>query len=446
MGGTHTVTGNDNSVCYSCHTSGTGAYSGKTIFEVTKHFTVAASSVALTRYPDASYLTGACGGCHNPHGQAGTTDYRRASANNLCTNCHDDAALTPKPTSYSYQGVTSYTPTEHGSSANTYNIWPDPADTGASVGTGGATSGQCINCHNPHGKSYPSLTIKKEENLCYGGSGASGSCHASVNGSVSGINIYSQFSASSDPLSRHSLTDSEQSSGGSKVECKNCHNPHIASATQKIADPESKGSSYTSTMTDPKDGQTTLNYVGFCNRCHDNVPPEGVVLPLSIINIKSNYESNPPDDIPGGIDETGDWHGVKTGTGWGGTLQAPYSRGLSALLCSDCHESHGSSNIYHFKETVNGKTGISVTDSSGKGADALCTACHSTDNHDGCVTGDCHAQDPVPPTVTPPGTQTPCFYCHSHQGIENWPYPEPGHVLETGCEHCHQDWYPYDWQ
>ncbi len=442
LGVSHPVTDNDNTVCYACHAAGTGAFSGQTAFEATKHFTAESSGQAITRYPDASYPSGMCGGCHNPHGQAGTTDYTRASANTLCTNCHDDAALPPKPAGYSYQEETTFTGTEHGSSANPYNIWPDPADTGASVGTGGSVSGQCINCHNPHGKSYSYLTLAKEENLCYGGSGASGGCHASINGSVSGINIYSQFSAASDPLSRHSLSDSEQSTGGSKVECANCHNPHMVNATNKATDPDNKSSAYTATMTDPKDGSNVFNYVGFCDKCHDGTPPEGVTLPPGTINIKSNYESDPPENIPGGINETGDWHGIKAGTGWGGTILAPYSRGMAALVCTDCHESHGSSNVYHFKDTVNGKTGISLTDSSGKGADQLCTACHSSTYHDSCITADCHVTDPVPP-ILPAGAQ-PCFYCHNHSGIENWPDPGIPHVTETGCEHCHQLWYPYN--
>ncbi len=386
-----------------------------------------------------------CGNCHNPHGVAGASDYTRASGNTLCTNCHDDSALPSKPQKYSYQGYTSYSSAEHGSGINSYNIWPNANETGAGIGSGGATSGQCINCHNPHGKAAKQ-TNAEGENLCYGGSGTSGGCHTADTGSSTGRNIYNEFTASSDSAAHHSLDDTEQSSGGSKVECVNCHNSHLNTATNMVANPDDKSLLYTLTMTDPKDGSTVLNYVGFCDKCHNGFPPEGVTVPGTMINVKKNYESDPPDVILGGIDETGDWHGVKSGTGWGGTLQAPYSRGMAALVCTDCHESHGSSNIYHFKETVNGKTGISVTDISGKGADALCTACHSTDYHQGCLTYDCHSVDPVPPTVTPPGTQTPCFYCHNHEGIKNWPYPQSGHVLETGCEHCHQYWYPYDSQ
>jgi predicted CXXCH cytochrome family protein len=437
----HIVIGNDNTLCGACHSAADNAYMGLASFQASKHFQTGSSNLALTSYPDASYSYGMCGNCHNPHGVAGTTDYARAAGNALCASCHDDSALPVKPQNYSYQGATTFGATQHGSTSNAYNVWPTPNDTGAGIGTGGSTSGQCINCHNPHGK-FTKETLAEGENLCYGG--ASGGCHASTTGSSQGRNIYQEFAGSSDRLSRHSLTDTEQSAGGSKLECTNCHNSHLNTATNKVINPENKSLLYTATMTDPKSGLPVMNYVGFCDKCHNGFPPSGVTMPSTMLEIKLNYESNPPDQIAGGIDETGDWHGVKSGTGWGGSLLAPYSRGMAALVCMDCHESHGSSNVYHFKTTVNGKTGISVTDALGRGADSFCTACHSGERHAGCLGAQCHSGDPVPPDSSPPGNPTPCFQCHSHGGIKNWPYPSDVPGEDEGCTHCHNDWYPYN--
>ena len=135
-----------------------------------------------------------------------------------------------------------------------------------------------------------------------------------------------------------------------------------------------------------------------------------------------------------------------TPTGFGGTLIAPYARGQGNLPCEACHDDHASTTNYLFAATVNGKAipsgSISID---GVGAEVLCSACHQGNNHQGCLSSNCHAPlhswgyatshttDPAPPGSA-------CFYCHGHEGLTaNWTTPWPLTDPSSGnwCSHCH---------
>lgn len=277
----HQITGNDNSVCYSCHENGflNSAYSGKPNFDTTKHSSEHFSDKALVRWPDKNFAYGMCGNCHDPHGvkdpanpAKGIPDYRNASSNNLCFTCHDDSKATAKPLGYSYQGQSLFNAAEHGSSINEYTKWPNSADTGQTIPTSGggegSKAGECTNCHNPHGKddglggTTPKLTLDVEEMLCYGG--GIGGCHSTETGSQNGINIFNRFNESLSGgtvyLNRHNVNSTEQADSApgapgnqpSKVECTNCHNSHINNRNNKIADPDAIGNYFNETKDDSK--------------------------------------------------------------------------------------------------------------------------------------------------------------------------------------------------
>ena len=132
---------------------------------------------------------------------------------------------------------------------------------------------------------------------------------------------------------------------------------------------------------------------------------------------------------------TGDFHGSRAGTGWGGTLKAPYVRGQAALPCVTCHDAHASTNAFLFAPKVNGVTvPASVIDRAGVGAENLCASCHQGQRHQGCV--DCHGVDPAP-------AGNACFSCHGHEGIVNFEFPDyggdPHPGSASGCGHCHSD-------
>lgn len=246
------ISGNDNSICFSCHTLAVGAYSGQIMYQGIKHSTVVTSSIANTTWPVGGYEPGYCLNCHNPHGTA-ATDYRRALDNDLCVTCHDDAGKTIPPT-YSYKGIADYDLTPHASESNLATIWPFSVETGSGVGTGGSTAGQCINCHNPHGQDaggaapFPKLTMRSEENLCFGG--GTTACHASAGGSINSINIYERFTANADNRAHHNISDADQAAAVSKVECLDCHDSHTNTVAYMSSDPDDRTNNFTTKVND----------------------------------------------------------------------------------------------------------------------------------------------------------------------------------------------------
>jgi hypothetical protein len=133
-----------------------------------------------------------------------------------------------------------------------------------------------------------------------------------------------------------------------------------------------------------------------------------------------------------------DFHAGVASAGFGGGLKVPYQRG-QAVPCTACHASHGSSNLYHVPGTVNGSSGVSVTN--GPSAENLCRACHSgtvTDWHNGCggpgtchytmAHGTDHGADPGTPT-----SGSNCLGCHGHGKSWRHNYVDP-----SGCD-CHGD-------
>jgi len=153
----------------------------------------------------------------------------------------------------------------------------------------------------------------------------------------------------------------------------------------------------------------------YCNKCHDNAPPAGVVMGATR-NILASY--------------AGDYHGGLAGTDDAGTtIKAPYVRGNSALSCADCHDVHGSQNAYHLRENLNGQTGLNVPSmtvadkyDTSKNAAILtyCQSCHAgtLDNFHMAKCLYCHrdpgAHDSAPPTAG--DFSRACTYCHTHGG------------------------------
>lgn len=146
-----------------------------------------------------------------------------------------------------------------------------------------------------------------------------------------------------------------------------------------------------------------------------------------------------PPYLPGWTSATGDFHGARVGTGFGGTLRFPYERGQGALACGECHDSHSSENAFLFRASVNGTVvNGGLIDRAGVGGEALCEACHEGPRHQYCQ--GCHGVDPA-------GPGSACFYCHGHEGIRNIVVPYGFHKTGTGCAHCHEPgWYkPLDY-
>ncbi len=117
------VTGNNNTLCYGCHTDGIRNYKGAAVYNPTKHGSTLTSTVALTVYPGTSYAPTLCLNCHEPHGKTGLADYRRGGDNDLCVKCHDAPSVI-RPANYSYRSISTYNSIPHSTAAG-------PTQTGA---------------------------------------------------------------------------------------------------------------------------------------------------------------------------------------------------------------------------------------------------------------------------------------------------------------------------
>jgi len=226
--------------------------------------------------------------------------------------------------------------------------------------------GETFGCHSTgHGSAKQNLLapadasqapvagdpLREEEGMCY-------TCH-DANGPAS-TDLESQFASAY----RHNVSSLDQQDG-SRVECTQCHEPHTATATARLAGPDS-GAVWTGTDRD------------FCLACHDGNPPAGV--------------SFPADSAGTGYDKSafmGSRHAAKTG----------------AEGCRACHEEHGSPNLAMLKAQY------ITTDynpySTGDGDYAACWQCH---DENATIEQDNAFKNLHRKHVK--GERSPCFLCH----------------------------------
>ena len=240
--------------------------------------------------------------------------------------------------------------------------------------------------------------------------------------------------------------------GDSHNPCDACHNPHLArrnwstpndptlTAISRPSDHESlwgddtgsermsyysyqapycSGTSYEPGGSGAGDGSDMPNYVTYCQDCHYNF---------------SSYAPTGLNNTPKNIDwtSTGDKHGGRDMAG-ALSIKAPYgSSGGYVLSCTDCHEPHGSSNVYLIRRRVNG--GDFSIGTGTKDLGYLCRRCHKDDAdftgnssyvnrweyvHHSSASGDppysesrcgsCHGR---------PWGPINCFDCHYHGAVD----------------------------
>lgn len=197
----------------------------------------------------------------------------------------------------------------------------------------------CYDCHgNGHGSTKISLlnpwnatpdgsaadSLREEERFCY-------LCH---DGSVAAADVQSVFSLTS----HHNVSSLEQGDG-SKVECINCHNPHMNNNSSLVSNPDNTLQLWAGSDTD------------FCLACHDGAPPTSVSFPATFNGTGYNKAaySNSAHDI---------------GTN--------FTSGLGARGCLHCHDQHGSVNASLLQDQyrLTHHTSYASTDYN------LCWSCH----------------------------------------------------------------------
>ncbi len=288
------------------------------------------------------------------------------------------------------------------------------------------TDGFCFACHNVTG-TYQNPPFNNYNYSYRAGGYTAITCPVSILSAFSFINETGSpvFNCSSAVGTSHKLTDIQTFIAGKwgytadSNPCAACHNPHSAQR-----DPHTSGSRgwpvslpslhdsqdnnawglwgdvaaerinnytssyqapyrYNSTVTYEPDGSTTqdgsnlTDYVTFCTDCHNT--------------INTIYSTTLGRNL-----RTIDWNNEKHGKGNAdGSLcgDAPYPSGTSGLgkvlSCTDCHEPHGSPNVFLTREEVNGGAlagsigAFSTTD-----WQYLCDRCHNDDQE---INGGCQA-------------------------------------------------------
>lgn len=276
-----------------------------------------------------------------------------------------------------------------------------PGGTNPTTGTvvrGNGTTSCTVACHFPLGAEQQTVTWNTLGPL------ACSACHSNV------------APASQTYRSAHAIAQVDPTANRSA--CQSCHDTSLHTSGHVRID---VGTGIVDASTsDP----VQLNAI--CQGCHGG-------------NGRTISGQTPP-VLPGWGSSTGDFHGARAGTGFGGTLAAPYKVGQGPLACTECHDAHASQNAFLFASTAGGVPVVPATiDRAGVGAEMLCANCHLGDRHAGCTTSACHTSDPVP-------AGKPCFFCHGHEGIVNFTLPTwDNHPNGTGnyCGHCHSaGWFP----
>jgi hypothetical protein len=293
-------------------------------------------------------------------------------------------------------------------------LGPNPETAATSPEFSEQREGLCFNCHDADGPASSDIQVLFPAAPGYRTTGAGG---ALVN-------------------QRHDILYDDQQWSGGVVTCKDCHSPHVDSATDPVGDPDtglplatySPSNSYNedgisfdywaaSSDQDPVNPAgavggpyTEPDYIQFCLACHDGTTPAGVTMPADMVNIADDYRSRQHGNGEGST-------GSRIGKGnlkvpW--TTQAEYDAGddpantYAAINCTTCHSAHGTGNIFSLRESItvggvqmslggqpgsefesfNGQTSYTLpTINSGAQAQleygAWCTFCHNMSSHAG---------------------------------------------------------------
>lgn len=365
----------------------------------------------FTNASEAQKLEAFCLACHDADGAAGTAPFSDAIMPPVI-----DAALWTGSSHYAGNGngpITCFGDgqfgchnTGHGSNKVTMLA---PGDATASASTNDPFAEEeefCFQCHNAVGPSGFDLETAFAQPINWVDQ-------------ATGLNDNPNLN------DRHDVQLEAQLVSGAKIECTDCHNPHVAtSARPYILDP------------DPTDGRVpgtgavfagTDEWSEFCMDCHDGSLPAGVFDHTSptIVDIRTTWA----DDGMGGRDSSGTVL-MKEGTGWRAASDAGGGTNL-ILACWTCHSPHpvmdtsyGNTNHFSAVDTVYDFDGVTPLPGwfariSGSWQDTLDYDLSSnaggadpvTDGGTFCNT--CHDR-------TSMVTKDNCYSCHHHGDGGRW--------------------------
>jgi predicted CXXCH cytochrome family protein len=420
--------------CISCHSSTQGGAPPNDRRAVVTEFSLASTHVEFTSLVDED-----CTVCHqqssitpshnhqdgfltlwdtdnhsnsgfqlNDHSDPLTTSSEAAKLNNFCLTCHDSngaqAELNPAaPFSGSIAPVdiaTNWPPSSHATSP--VSCLGD----GAFGCHGGGHGGEKLNLLAPASPAAtPTNFSEEEEGFCY-------NCH---DGSPASTNIQSEFAKTY----HHPVVNSQQS-GGRKVECTSCHNPHQATASLGAPGPRTTPRP----ATGPLEGVDGINTSGtavspaayeyeVCYKCHETgTAPTQRQYPQTNVRLEFNGTKS-------------SYHPVTTNNA-SASSQPSLINGWannSIMACSDCHNNnsgpatggagpngpHGSS----FPRLLERRYDTADNTSYNVANYASCFKCHSSSSilSESSLFGDHNKHISE--------KQTPCNICHDPHASDN---------------------------
>ncbi|MEN8113308.1 MAG: cytochrome c3 family protein [Actinomycetota bacterium] len=330
--------------CYQCH-DGTGA---STDIRGAFGESVIGASTKTSFHPVPTDSL-ACGDCHTPHKLAaeytkllrvwdgGAWNYSEAASpigNDYCYACHGSTSTYPDPLGdqAAFQG-------------GVHNLHGGFPESGSEV--------QCVLCHDPHGSDHADLS--NQEDTCF-------ACHSTATPNTNpdypftDTNVEYAFTAAANDygstfrIYHHPIETTEQDGGSRQIECASCHNSHVvdrdySGSTSKLSNPGDTRLDWIVTWTDPT-YRTRGDINDFCVACHQEPTATapfsaGTWVPYDVRLVNDSGINN---------------GGGKPHDGFRADAYAGQAHG--ELACTACHDPHGSSNAYMFRERVIASGGV----------------------------------------------------------------------------------------
>lgn len=216
-GGTIAAPPSDNRLCYSCHTDAQGPLFPRALFEQGAHgpfWSQQSRTPYLRKGHRDPAERGLCVNCHDPHGAGpGRAMLRlgtKLDSTAQCTACHLDTQVYG-----AYSGPSVFAESAHGNPLT-------------GVQSRGHAVGECLVCHDPHGRGNAKLLVSaRGSEFCLG-------CHERAGGGFSLWNgrtgflapdaVHGNPPAVARPGVRRTYPGRDAAAGS----CVNCHNPHGA--------------------------------------------------------------------------------------------------------------------------------------------------------------------------------------------------------------------------
>jgi len=307
------------------------AGSGDVVYHLTRH---GDPSSGVMR--DPLYPRGHCMHCHITR-QVAPFSFPfilfRANDNGLCFTCHAGATAAGV-----YQGQTPFESTLHWSSGRM--LWPGPVPAPRPAGD----EGKCLNCHTPHGVRdgsglVPDQGYVREEALCLACHDASGPAAANIAAELAKASAHPVIAISGRHAAGEGGTGAPYGGAGRHAECADCHNPHRANASQRLAGvgrvAVSNGAAGTLpayTWLGPLDASPIAEYQ-LCFKCHSSF----TTLPAGARD--KGLELNPANESFHPVEGPGRNTSAAMAASLAGGTGLPHLGVTGTVTCGDCHNS-----------------------------------------------------------------------------------------------------------